>query len=47
MVSQSKVLPFTFIPARKCFLGYTVLKRYVLRTAMHGKTVVIYLATVV
>ena len=39
--------PITFIPAKKCFYGYTVLQRYVLRTDMRGKTVVIYLAKIV
>jgi len=40
-------LQFTFTPARKCFLGYTVLKRYVIKEDSKGKTVVIYLAQVV
>jgi hypothetical protein len=44
---KSKGLQFTFIPARKCFLGYTVLKRYVIKEDLNGKTIVIYLATVV
>ena len=37
----------TFIPARTCFWGYTVLKRYVLYGQSEGKTVVVYLAKVV
>jgi hypothetical protein len=44
---SSKGLQFTFTPARKCFLGYTVLKHYVLKEQSNGKTIVIYLATVV
>lgn len=43
MKSQKQV----FIPAKQCFLGYTVLKRYVVYEKQGDKTVVIYLAKVV
>jgi hypothetical protein len=47
IVMKSKGLQFTFIPARKCFWGYTVLNRYVLKEEVNGKTIVIYLAKIV
>jgi len=44
---QFKGLQFTLTPARKCFWGYTVLQRYVLKENLNAKIVVIYLAKVV
>ena len=44
---KSKGLQFTFTPARKCFWGYTILKRYEFKEVSDGKTVVMYIATIV
>jgi hypothetical protein len=44
---MKKTQKITFTPARKCFLGYTVLKRYVLETQVRDKKIVLFIATIV